>query len=78
MVQVSHNIIQADHYQKTFYPMINCHPFQISVPDETLEAVRKKVAAFPWHEMPDDGGWGYGANLDYMREFADYWVNKFN
>ena len=28
--------------------------------------------------MPDDGGWDYGTNLDYMKEFADYWVNKFN
>ena len=28
--------------------------------------------------MPDDGGWDYGTNLDYMKEFADYWVNKFD
>ena len=28
--------------------------------------------------MPDDGGWDYGTNLDYMKDFADYWVNKFN
>jgi pimeloyl-ACP methyl ester carboxylesterase len=58
--------------------MINCQPFQISVSGETLDAVRKKVVAYPWHEMPDDGGWDYGTNLDYMKEFADYWVNEFD
>ena len=62
----------------TFFPMTNSQPFQISVSDETLDTVRKKVAAYPWHEMPDDGGWDYGTNLDYMKEFADYWVNEFD
>ncbi|NNE63344.1 MAG: alpha/beta fold hydrolase, partial [Gammaproteobacteria bacterium] len=58
--------------------MTLCQPFTISVPDETLDSVGKKVAAYPWHEMPDDGGWDYGTNLDYIKEFADYWVNDFD
>jgi microsomal epoxide hydrolase len=28
--------------------------------------------------MPDDGGWAYGANLDYMKDFSNYWINKFD
>jgi microsomal epoxide hydrolase len=28
--------------------------------------------------MPNDGGWEYGTNLDYMKEISEYWVNKFN
>ena len=43
-------------------------PFRVEVSDETLAQIRAKVAAFPWHEMPDDGGWAYGTNLDYMKE----------
>ena len=58
--------------------MIDCQPFKIDVPEDVLETIHKKVLAFPWHEMPDDGGWGYGANLDYMKELADYWVSEFN
>ena len=58
--------------------MTTCQPFKIDIPDDTLEAVRAKVAVYPWHEMPDDGGWGYGTNLDYMKELADYWVNEFD
>ena len=53
-------------------------PFKIEVADEIIDAVRTRVAQFPWHEMPDDGGWEYGSNLDYMKELADYWVNDFD
>ena len=58
--------------------MTNRRPFQIFVCDQTLNTIREKVSAFPWHEMPDDGGWQYGTNLDYMKELADYWVNDFD
>ena len=53
-------------------------PFSINVPDSTLDDIRRRVAAFPWHEMPDDGGWEYGTNLDYMRELCRYWVDHYD
>ena len=55
-----------------------CRPFKVSVPDEMLADIRHRVANFPWHEMPDDGGWDYGANLDYMRELSAYWLDGFD
>lgn len=58
--------------------MIDCQPYELDVSEETLDAIREKVSAFPWHEMPDDGGWEYGTNLHYLQEFCDYWVNEFD
>lgn len=58
--------------------MTSIQPFHLDVPDETLNHIRSRVAAYPWHEMPDDGGWGYGTNLDYLREFCTYWVEEFD
>ena len=58
--------------------MTNCRPFKIDISAKTLKAVNKKVVAFPWHELPVDGGWEYGSNLDYMKELADYWVREFD
>ena len=55
-----------------------CRPFEIAVPDETLADIRARVAAFPWHEMPDDGGWDYGTNLDYMKELCAYWLEAYD
>ena len=53
-------------------------PFQIEVPVETLEFIRRQVASYAWHEMPDDGGWAYGANLAYMKELCAYWLDEFD
>ena len=54
------------------------HPFRIDVPDKTLEQIRTQVANYPWHEMPDDGGWAYGTPLGYMKELCAYWLNEFD
>ena len=43
-----------------------------------LKEINNKVKNYPWHEMPKDGGWNYGTNLDYMKEISNYWVTKFN
>ncbi len=53
-------------------------PFKINIPDKTLVEIYNKVKNYPWHEMPGDGGWKYGSNLDYMKEISSYWVNDFN
>ncbi|MGI9304700.1 MAG: epoxide hydrolase family protein [Gammaproteobacteria bacterium] len=58
--------------------MTSPRPFRVEIPDDVLERIRAKVAAYAWHEMPDDGGWAYGANLDYMRELCAYWVDEFD
>ena len=53
-------------------------PFKLNVSDNILEEINIKVKNYPWHEMPNDGGWEYGTNLDYMKEISDYRVNKFD
>ena len=53
-------------------------PFKINIPAKELEEIYTKVKNYPWHEMPNDGGWKYGSNLDYMREISSYWVNDFD
>jgi len=53
-------------------------PFKINILNEHLEDIYNKVKKYPWHEMPDDGDWQYGANLDYMKEISKYWVREFD
>ena len=52
--------------------------FKIDVPEDVIQKIYTRVKEYPWHEMPDDGGWSYGTNLNYMKDFCDYWINKFN
>ena len=56
--------------------MIN--PFKVKIPDEVIQDINSKVKNYSWHEMPDDGGWDYGTNLDYMKEFSKYWLENYN
>ncbi|MFT6640830.1 MAG: hypothetical protein ACJAUZ_001832, partial [Flavobacteriaceae bacterium] len=58
--------------------MSDYEPFTVAIPDDTLKSIKARVRDFPWHEMPDDGGWEYGTNLDYMKEFCEYWVTEFD
>jgi pimeloyl-ACP methyl ester carboxylesterase len=53
-------------------------PFKLDIPNKTLQEIYTKVKNYPWHEMPDDGGWKYGSNLDYMKEISSYWVKDFD
>jgi len=53
-------------------------PYQVEISEETLQNIYTKVKNYSWHEMPDDGGWNYGTNLDYMKEFSKYWIEKFD
>jgi microsomal epoxide hydrolase len=53
-------------------------PFKLNIPDKTLREIYTKVKNYPWHEMPEDGGWKYGSNLNYMKEISSYWVKDFN
>ncbi|MDC3081371.1 epoxide hydrolase [Paracoccaceae bacterium] len=52
--------------------------FEINFSDVEIQNVKTKVASFPWHEMPKDGGWSFGANIDYMKNLADYWTKEYD
>ena len=53
-------------------------PFQYHVSDAVLDDIRSRVINYPWHEMPDDGGWEYGTNMNYLKKLCAYWVNEFD
>ena len=39
-------------------------PFKVQISEENLNNIYSKVKNYQWHEMPNDGGWDYGTNLD--------------
>ncbi len=53
-------------------------PFKVKISEENLQNIYSKVKSYQWHEMPDDGGWEYGTNLGYMKDFCKYWITEFN
>ncbi len=53
-------------------------PFRIAVPDGVLAHIMDRVRQYDWHEMPANGGWSYGTNLDYMKGLCAYWLSRFD
>tara|TARA_A100001011_G_scaffold355144_1_gene398116 strand:+ start:587 stop:1735 length:1149 start_codon:yes stop_codon:yes gene_type:complete len=57
---------------------MDINAFEINFLDVEIQNVKTKVASFPWHEMPKDGGWSFGTNIDYMKSLADYWTKEYD
>ena len=52
--------------------------FEISISDEVLDELRKRLAATRWPDELPSVGWEYGSNMDYLKELVDYWRNDFD
>jgi len=52
--------------------------FRISVPDSVLEDLRRRIAATRWPDEIPGTGWDYGANMAYMKDLADHWLNQYD
>lgn len=55
-------------------------PFKIDVPQAKIDAIRARVAGFPWFPAPDDEGaaWSRGVNTAYLKELCAYWLDGFD
>ena len=69
---------QKNNYKFRKTSMTPIKPFHLDIPDETIAHIKSRVAEYPWHEMPDDGGWDYGVNMNYLKEFCAYWAKDYD
>lgn len=53
-------------------------PFTIQVPQDKLDDILARVRATNWPTAPSNGGWAYGADLQYMTLLAEYWTDEFD
>lgn len=53
-------------------------PFKVCVPNTVLDDLQQRLARIRWPDEPDDAGWAFGANLDYMQHLAAYWRDTYD
>ena len=53
-------------------------PFEIAVPDEVLDDLRRRLERTRLPDQLDGAGWDYGAELDYVTELIAYWRDDFD
>jgi pimeloyl-ACP methyl ester carboxylesterase len=58
--------------------MKQMQPFTISVPQSVLDDLKTRLARTRWTDEPENAGWSYGTNPDYLRELVDYWQNTYD
>ncbi len=57
---------------------MSIQPFQVNVSQATLDDLRERLARTRWPDEVEGVGWNYGTNLQYMKEFVDYWQHTYN
>jgi pimeloyl-ACP methyl ester carboxylesterase len=53
-------------------------PFTISISDATIRQTQERLRQATWPRRLGDGGWSLGISHDFMRVFADHWLNHFD
>ena len=53
-------------------------PFTINIPAERLVAIRAKVGAYDWSQLPDAGGWKAGVGVKDLMRLVAYWQDFYD
>src|SRR5580658_7554565 len=53
-------------------------PFKMHVPDRVLIDLRHRLAEAKWPDQLPGTTWEYGADIQKVRELADYWQNGYD
>ncbi|WP_041776503.1 epoxide hydrolase family protein [Blastococcus saxobsidens] len=52
--------------------------FTISVPDEDVDDLRRRLRATRWPDRPTVGDWSQGVPLEYVQELCRYWADDYD
>jgi pimeloyl-ACP methyl ester carboxylesterase len=53
-------------------------PFSVDVPDAVLDDLRDRLARTRWPDQIPGSGWGYGTDLEYLRDLCETWGTTFD
>ena len=52
--------------------------FTISVSDEAIDDLQRRLRQTRWPDTVAGSGWTYGLDLDWMKSLADYWLHQYD
>ena len=52
--------------------------FKCQISQPVVDDLKFRISQTRWTDEIKDSGWLYGANLSYIKELADYWLDKFD
>jgi pimeloyl-ACP methyl ester carboxylesterase len=57
---------------------VRADPFQVAIPDETLDDLQERIRRTRWPPPSPEPGWAQGTELEYLRELLAYWADGFD
>jgi len=52
--------------------------FKCQIPQPVVDDLKFRISQTRWTDEIKDSNWQFGANLSYIKELADYWLNEFD
>ena len=52
--------------------------FKCQISQPVVEDLKFRIIQTRWTDEIKGSGWQYGANLSYIKELAEYWLDKFD
>lgn len=53
-------------------------PFQIDIPQSTLDDLHQRLRQVRWPDAEHKAGWNMGTSLDYLKELTAYWQTQYD
>jgi pimeloyl-ACP methyl ester carboxylesterase len=53
-------------------------PYTIDISDDRLAAIKAKVEAYDWSQLPDGGGWTSGVGVNDLKRLVAYWRDAYD
>jgi pimeloyl-ACP methyl ester carboxylesterase len=53
-------------------------PFTIAIPDDRIAAIKAKVEAYDWSQLPDAGSWTAGVGVEDLMRLIAYWRDVYD
>ena len=53
-------------------------PFEIRVPQQTLDDLHDRLERVRWTAELEDGSWDHGTSGSYLKELVEYWLSSFD
>ncbi|MEN7547603.1 epoxide hydrolase family protein [Rapidithrix thailandica] len=53
-------------------------PFRIEVTQEILDDLQIRLKQTRWTDEPQDAGWNFGTDPNYLKELVHYWQNEYD
>ena len=71
-------LISTTHGVPSIYRGPTMRPFSISVDDAVIDELHARIRRTRWPAAIAGAGWSVGADIDYLRELATYWLDGYD